>query len=252
MHSPSLHNLAPRAARSRCLLALLGFFAALLATPRDAAAQEGLDVTVDRVWIRGDSLNVDFSVRELFSERIRGGLERGLPMTLSFEIELWRDRSGWWDALEARHVHEFKIQQNVWDDRFFIDDVAGRRLWLPDIDTLERHLSYRRGEFVAAVEGLEAGKSYFVVVIPTLKPLTIEDVREVEAWLTGEIETGRERTGFSVITGLPRTVFGIFIDLAGLGDKSAVAKSGKFRMQTPESFARDGSPPGETDAPVSE
>jgi len=204
------------------------------------AQADGLDATVERVWVRSDSLHVDFSVDELFSERIRDGLERGLPMTLTIEIELWRDRSGWWDALEARHTREYKIQQNVWDDRFFVDDLGGRRLWLPDLDALERHVSYRRGEFVSDIRGLPRDKSYFVVVIPTLQPLTIEDVREVEKWLTGEFETNRERSGISVITGLPQTVFGIFIDLAGLGDKSTLARSGRFRLNESDSFASDG------------
>lgn len=235
----------PHAARRRipalaCALALLAVGA------RGAYAQDGLSATVDRVWIRGDSLNVDFSVRDLFSDRIENGLARGLPMTLTIEIELWRDRSGWWDALEARHVREYKIQQNVWDDRFFVDDIHGRRIWVPSVEALERHLSYRRGEFVTEIDALRPDKPYFVVVIPTLKPLTIEDVREVEAWLTGEFETGTERGGFSVITGLPRTVFGIFIDLAGLGDASTLARSGRFRIEGSEAFARDGS----TEEPV--
>jgi hypothetical protein len=224
----------------------------LLGGPRPVAAQEGLAAAVDRVWIRGDSLNVDYSVRELFSDRIRDGLERGLPMTLTVEIELWRDRGSWWDALEVRHVREYKIQRNVWDDRFFVDSAGGRRFWLADLGALERHLSYRRGEFVTDLSGLREGKHYFVVVIPTLKPLTIEDVREVEAWLTGEIETGSEKTGFSVITGLPRTVFGIFIDLAGLGDASTVARSGRFRFGGEESVAGGRARTTDTPEPISE
>lgn len=238
MRALRFHIVSLGTARRARLLAACAFACLLAGAPR-AHAQDGLSATVDRVWIRADSLNVDFSVRELFSDRIRNGLTRGLPMTLSVEIELWRDRSGWWDALEVRHVREYKIQQNVWDDRFFVDDVRGRRIWLPSVDALERHLSYRRGEFVTEIDVLRPDERYFVVVIPTLKPLTIEDVREVEAWLTGEFETGSKRGGFSVITGLPRTVFGIFIDLAGLGDASTLARSGRFRVEDADALAGD-------------
>ena len=69
-----------------------------------------------------------------------------------------------------------------------------------------------------------------MTVSPSLRPLTIEDVREVEAWLTGEIEQGRESSGWSAFARIPTLFFGVFVDLAGLGDKSTLAESGRFRL----------------------
>lgn len=217
----------------------------LVSLPTPASAQEAFRAVVDRVWIRSDSLLVDFSMDGLLSERIRDGLNRGLPMTMSYEVSLWRERSGWWDALESRTTSLHKVQRNVWDDRYFVDDETGRRVWLRDLDALGRHLSRRHGAAVAPLLGLEPDARYFVVVSPSLRPLTIEDIEEVEAWLTGEISEGREEGAWSVITSMPTFFFGLFVDLAGLGDKSTLAESGRFRLDAalfPTARERSGTP----------
>jgi hypothetical protein len=69
-----------------------------------------------------------------------------------------------------------------------------------------------------------------VIVSATLKPLSVEDVEEVEGWLSGEVETKR-RAGFGVITELPRALFDAVRNFAGFGDHRA-------REQTPP-FAPD-------------
>ncbi len=214
----------------------------LLACALDSSsADDGATATVDRVWIQGDSLYVDFEITGLFTDHIRNGLARGLPMTYSYVLELWRERSGWWDALESRGICEFKIQRSVWDDLYMLDDRLGKNLSFQEIESLERHLCAREGEAVASIRELRADKSYYVVLIPTLRPLTIEDIREVEAWLTGEFEEGRKKTGLSTVGRLPRMIFGVFVDLAGLGDKSILARSGAFRVaHLPQDATIDG------------
>ena len=53
---------------------------------------------------------------------------------------------------------------------------------------------------------LLADPSYYVVVSATLKPLSVEDAAEVEGWLSGEVEGGREAP-FGLLTGLPHSLF---------------------------------------------
>jgi hypothetical protein len=195
-----------------------------------ARAGDAFMASIERVWFRSDTLHVDFDVVGLFSDRIRDGLSRGLPMTFSVQVDLWRTRAGWWDALESRSIRRFKVQRNVFDDRFFVHGEDGKRFIVSDLPALERHLSIRRAEFVSRITNLPREKSYYVAVTPSLRPLTIEDVQEVEAWLNGEIEESRDETAISVITGVPRMFFNVFVDLAGLGDKSTLARSGTFRL----------------------
>lgn len=215
-------------ARARGWLAAAALAGSLVARP--ARASDALSATVDRVWIRSDSLKIDYQVRGLFSERVRETLSRGVPATYTCTIELWRDRAGWWDALEARKEIEYKIRRNVWNDRYVAEDPVNGQFWFPNLDALEHQLCARLGEFVALANELPTGKSYYVVLMSALRPLTIEDIREVEGWLTGEYQRGRKRSGISFIANLPRAIFGVFVDVSGLGDRSTLVRSGRFRL----------------------
>lgn len=238
----------------RCLAACLAA-SLLLGSLAPARSAETFEASVERVWFRADTLRVDFDIVGLFSDRIRDGLTRGLPMTYNIQIDLWRTRAGWWDALESRSLRRFKIQRNVFDDRFFIHGDDGRRLFVPDLDTLERHLSLRRAELVATIAALPREKHYYVAVTPSIRPLTIEDIQEVEAWLNGEIEETKDESAISLITGVPSVFFNVLVDLAGLGDKSTLARSATFRLDavTAPAAAKEATPPrsesGETPRP---
>jgi hypothetical protein len=212
------------------LLRLLGIFVCACLIAPTAVAQDGLRANVDRLWVRGDSLHVDYQISDLFSDRIEDGLSRGLPMTYTVNVQLWRDRSGWWDSLVDERVMEFNIQRNVWNDRYLV--VADTtRTWLTDIGSLERALGRRRGEFVAVVTQLNPKETYYVVLTSTLQALTVEDLDDVEAWLSGEAKARRKSDGVSIITGIPRSLFSVFVDIAGLGDRSTIARSGHFQIQ---------------------
>jgi hypothetical protein len=83
---------------------------------------------------------------------------------------------------------------------------------------------------VARLEGLQEQHRYYVVVSATLRPLTVEDVQEVEGWLGGEVEEKRH-SGFGVITALPRSVFDAVRNFAGFGDQKARAISPDFTLE---------------------
>jgi len=63
-----------------------------------------------------------------------------------------------------------------------------------------------------------------VSVRVTIRPLSAEDLDEVEDWLTGEVKNpdAPER-------GMPGYLLGIAANLSGLGDRTALAKSEAFR-----------------------
>ena len=44
----------------------------------EARADESFGASVERLWVRSDSLRVDYRVNGLLSDRVRDGLERGL------------------------------------------------------------------------------------------------------------------------------------------------------------------------------
>ena len=84
---------------------------------------------------------------------------------------------------------------------------------------------------LARTATLDPRGRYFVAVSATIKPLSVEDLREGEGWLSGEVESNR-REGFGVLTALPRSVFDAVRNFAGFGDDRARAVSEDFELGT--------------------
>ena len=107
---------------------------------------------------------------------------------------------------------------------------------MASLDSVEIALSRPIALRVGRVGDLDPGARYYVVVTATLKPLSVEDVEEIEGWLSGEVKTTGGK-GFGVITELPRSVFDAVRNFVGFGDQKARAMSPDFELRAlfPES-----------------
>ncbi len=209
--------------------ALLLSLALLLAGTVPAAA---LDITVAQPRERAGNVWVDATLREVFSERVAGSLSRGMPATLTLHAELWRRRTGWFDRLEHSFDATLRLRYDFHIDAYRIERNGSRPLVISTLDSVAVVLSRPLALPAGRLAELLADHRYYVVVTATLKPLSVEDVQEVEGWLSGEGEGSEPRPqplGF--ITGLPRSVFDAARNLAGLGDEHARAVTEDFELR---------------------
>jgi hypothetical protein len=82
---------------------------------------------------------------------------------------------------------------------------------------------------VGRIGQLQPQARYYVAVSAVLKPLSVEDVKEVEGWLSGEVESQR-KAGLGVVTELPRALFDAVRNFAGFGDRRVRAASTDFTL----------------------
>jgi hypothetical protein len=181
------------------------------------------------VWTR-------VALHDLFAPRIAESLSRGMPATLRLHADLWRRRRGWFDRLENSFDAELRIRFDVWSRSYRLERHGAPATSVSSLDSVVVALSRPLALRVSRVGQLDAAARYYVVVVATLKPLSIEDVKEIEGWLSGEVEQKRG-AGFGVITELPRSVFDAVRNFVGFGDEKARAISPDFELRTlfPES-----------------
>jgi hypothetical protein len=172
----------------------------------------------------------DVRVRDPFETRVRESLARGMPATLSVRAELWRRRRGWFDRLESTYEAAVRIRYDVWSEQYRIDRPGGVSNFVPSLDAADRLLSNPWSLPVGRIGQLRPQGAYYVVVSAVLKPLSVEDVKEVEGWLSGEVETQR-RAGLGVVTELPRALFDAVRNFAGFGDRRVRAVSEDFGLK---------------------
>jgi hypothetical protein len=214
----------PIIARPRALALALVLLVFGLAGPAGA-----LELQLAPPRENGGYVWTDVRLRDLFPPQIEQSLSRGMPATLALHTELWRHRNGWFDRLESSFDASIKIRYDVWSEKFLIERRGIPTIQRATLDSVRTELARTLSLPTGRVGALEADKRYYVVVSVALKPLSVEDIEEGEGWLSGEVETKR-RSGFGIITGLPRSVFDAVRNFAGFGDQRARAVSDEFGL----------------------
>lgn len=189
-----------------------------------------LEVRLSPPRERGGYLYVDAAVRESFDQRVGESLQRGMPATLELRAELWRRRNGWFDGLQSGFEARVRIQYEAWSDRYRIERTGVDPIRVTGLDSVATVLSRPWALPVGRIGDLKPNRSYYVVVNAVLKPLSVEDVAEVEGWLSGEVRTQRG-AGLGVITELPRSLFDAVRNFAGFGDRRSRAATGQFELR---------------------
>jgi hypothetical protein len=146
-------------------------------------------------------------------------LQRGLPFTLIFELEMMRDRKNWFDAQLARYAYLLKVDFDPWTRAYSFMSPDYEK---EETDTSAVHdlIEYQSLTFPLE-KPLDPSRLYYLHARVVLKLLTADDIREVEEWLGGHM---KRRS----LIDLPGGLLGIFKDAAGLGDESAASRSRKF------------------------
>ncbi len=152
-------------------------------------------------------------------------LERGIPATVGIQIDLWRERRGWYDTNVATWTRETQIMRDPWTGRYRLRE-GGHSAEFDSLSSVSAAI--RRIEFPLPIDSTwcDPGQVYRASVTGIVRPLTAQDLREVETWLTGELGGGN-----GGLLGVPRGVFGIVRDLTGLGDRKERATSGSFILR---------------------
>jgi hypothetical protein len=196
----------------------------LLALARPAPA---LEIAAGPPRERAGWVWVDARLDGLFAPRVESSLARGMPATLRLHAELWRQRAGWFDRLESAFDAELRLRYDFRADAYRLERDGARPLVLAGLDSVRTALSRPLPLPVARFAPLDAGSRYYVVVSATLKPLSLEDVRQVEGWLSGEVGDTQDAP-WEIVTGLPFSLFEAARNFAGFGDEHARAVSEPF------------------------
>lgn len=213
---------APRLPFRRACAACAVLALALLA----AAPARALEVELPAVRLGRDALWVDANLTDLFPERIEESLARGMPATLQLHAELWRRRSLWFDKFEAGFDAEIRIQYEVWERAYKVQRRGQPVMMIATLDSVAALLGGPLALRVADASRIDPEGRYYIAVEATLKPLRVEDVEQLEGWLSGEAEASGG--GVGVITGLPRALFDSVRNVAGFGDQRARARTPEF------------------------
>lgn len=211
-----------------CVALLLGVLpmSARALGVRVSAPGEAFPISETQTWTpraAGDSLVVAFGIRGVFDQS--PSLGDGIAATLLIVVDLWQEKSSWWDSLIRSRVLAYRFRRDVWTGETELLDQSGFTRRFADRSALSDELERLREVDLGTSSDFKSGKTYYVSVKAMVRPLSLEDLENVDAWLSGRV-TGSEGKG---ILGIPKAVARALIGASGLGDQSAVGRSAKFK-----------------------
>ncbi len=196
---------------------------ALLPVPAHAFKLTAIRPTRDA----NSQLWVELRIEEPIESRVASSLGRGMPATLTLHAELWRRRNGWFDRMEQAVDATIRMRYDVWADNWRLDRPGAPPLTVKTLDSLEIALERTLALPVASLERFGPGVACYVVVSVSLRPLSIEDLEELEILFSGEVRE-KKRSGFGIFTALPRSLFDAARNFAGFGDERSRMISADF------------------------
>lgn len=190
--------------------------------------QRGLASTSDfPVTVEGDSLALVVRAdlgSEILPEFVRERLDRGIPATIGLQVDLWRSRSGWFDNRVGQAIQRYRVSRDAWTGAYLLEDEEGP-VGADSLGTLIRRLGEEPVPiFIPRDLALDRAVHWVEVTAVTI-PLSVQDLGEVEEWITGEIGGGS-----SSVFGIPGGILRMVRDLTGLGDRRLAGRSGKFEI----------------------
>ena len=188
-----------------------------------------LDLVLAPAHEQAGYVYASLAMSEPLEARVRESLSRGMPATLMVQAELWRRRNGWFDRHEGSNEARVRIRYEAWSELYRIEYPGGVVYRVASLDSAAQLLSRPWSLPVVRVGRMRPGVRYYLVVSAVLKPLSVEDVQEVEGWLKGEVRSQGE-AGFGVVTELPRALFDTIRNFAGFGDRRTRAVSSEFEL----------------------
>jgi hypothetical protein len=208
--------------------------AGLAATP--APADDGTFV-IDTLGVERGQVRAVLRLEGAFDADRRTSIERGLPITVRFTTELWRERRRWWDAQVDSRVRSYRVR---WDpgERLFLLIPSNRRARAETYETLDALLEElaRRVVDVHPRWELDDGNRYYVSAEAAIRPLTLEEFRELDGWISGRLrggggpEDGPAPPAEGEDEGsVPGALFDFLRKWAGFGDTILRARSPSFR-----------------------
>jgi len=211
---------------ARCCIGALLVSLALGVDPAHAFQLTSIRPTKDT----SNVLWVEAQLEEPIEPRVAKSLGRGMPATLTLHAELWRRRNGWFDRMERAVEATFRMRYDAWGDSWRLDRPGQPPVVVGSLDSLKLALEHTLAMPVSPLERIPRETSCYLVVSASLRPLNVEDVEEVEGWLSGEVKDKR-RAGFGVIAEIPLALFDAVRNVAGFGDERARAETEDFRLR---------------------
>ncbi|MCK5739558.1 DUF4390 domain-containing protein [bacterium] len=176
-------------------------------------------VEVDSLSVEAGFLTTSFHAEGMLDAQLAEQLRRGFTCVFEYEIQLWQDRAVRFDHVLAQKKIRVKITYDTWEQRFHIIAPTEHRRTTSIESVKEWCLSYRDIQLYS-LDKLKPEEKYAVSVRLLLKPISVENLNEIERALGGHRDIAPDqKPRLDQKNHRGSRLIRFLISLVGLGDK---------------------------------
>ena len=216
-------------------LIILAMMVISVALSRAAGAQQpraaGLTVALSPDTARNGRRDPLIRAQFLLSDpRLLSMLSSGFPLRMHYRAELWRSRSGWFDAFERTVEWDVVVRHEPLLDQYAVNTIMPGRTRENRYTGIETLTSAIDGvAFQIAFRVTERGDYYYNASLQ-VSTLSDSDLDELERFLRGDLgPAASEGRDFGEAVG--RGATRLLLKLAGLPSVRVEGRSGRFRVR---------------------
>ncbi len=146
-------------------------------------------IRIDSVFTNDSHLHAGFNIEEIFTGKVKESLNRGLNISISYQIMLWRLRNNWFDkAIRGTDLY-FKVGYDKINKRYIWLSLTHREQRASSsFEKIKNLCSVQTGIFIADTTQLSKNHTYYLDIKCIVEPLSVENFEEMSKWLGGEVE----------------------------------------------------------------
>jgi hypothetical protein len=181
-------------------------------------------LSLSKIYGEDEYLCVDFRLRNAIDKDLLESMHSGVPTLLRYRVDVWKNRSSWYDKLVRSVTFSYKIHYDNWDTLYCVsnlEEAPQERIGASDVAELIHLVCNQQRMKVCPMGMMYSTSDYYVTISADIRSLSAERVREIDSWLGGSDDAEQSDGG----------LLGFVMGLFGSGSRTAETKSNSFNLR---------------------
>ena len=176
------------------------------------------------------SIVTDLAIDDSLPADLISYMNKGVPISFNYEIELWKSRPGWFDKLVEKVAASYRVRYDPWEKQYSVlqssGDLTIENALKSERETIDLVSSSGRNSFALG----DTDGVYYIIGRMTVKTMSFSNYKEVESWLKGGISGAKPPDVQEAPDQFGEFVFNMALKISGLKDISDEVKSQEFKV----------------------
>jgi len=204
------------------------FLGILSFTPITQGEQVRIDF--DSLCVESQILIGTLNIQNLLDKHRMKGLRKGMTAIIEYKVQIWHEKNRLMKSMIHERYRRLKINYNHWERKYQVLFQDGKYRLFEEMEMVnycQRLCNFK----IIDIHSLTEGDQYRVVAQVLFRPMSMENIKELKQWLSGEadeFDPGDIKISKSPWKKAGDWILNVFVNITGFGDQVITAKSPRF------------------------